>query len=57
MGIEGVQHSNQVIAKLADFGSAQEFQTNDDTMTKTEGTYYFLAPECCDRKISFIADR
>lgn len=38
-------------AKLADFGVSQLFDEDDDKLTKTEGTYHFMAPECCDRII------
>lgn len=37
-------------AKLADFGVSQLFDENNDKISKTEGTYHFMAPECCDRK-------
>jgi serine/threonine protein kinase len=37
-------------AKLADFGVSQLFEEDDDKISKTEGTYHFMAPECCDRK-------
>mmetsp|Transcript_47516 Transcript_47516/g.54705 ORF Transcript_47516/g.54705 Transcript_47516/m.54705 type:complete len:377 (+) Transcript_47516:47-1177(+) len=33
--------------RIADFGVAQLFETDDDSMSKTEGTYHFLPPECC----------
>jgi serine/threonine protein kinase len=36
-------------AKLADFGVSQLFEADDDSISKTEGTYHFMAPECCDR--------
>lgn len=36
-------------AKLADFGVSQLFEEDDDKLSKTEGTYHFMAPECCDR--------
>jgi serine/threonine protein kinase len=36
--------------KIADFGVANVFEEND-MLKKTEGTYHFLSPECCDRKI------
>jgi len=35
---------NQI--KLADFGSAQMFYSEEDTMLKHRGTYEFFAPEC-----------
>jgi serine/threonine protein kinase len=39
-------------AKLGDFGVSQLFEKEeDDKISKTEGTYHFMAPECCDRKI------
>lgn len=34
-------------AKIADFGSAESF-INSDTMSDTQGTYHFQAPECLD---------
>lgn len=37
-------------AKLADFGVSQLFDEGNDKISKTEGTYHFMAPECCDRK-------
>lgn len=38
-------------AKLGDFGVSQLFEKeDDDSLSKTEGTYHFMAPECCDRK-------
>jgi serine/threonine protein kinase len=38
-------------AKLGDFGVSQLFEIgDDDKISKTEGTYHFMAPECCDRK-------
>lgn len=36
-------------AKLADFGVSQLFEEDNDKISKTEGTYHFMAPECCDR--------
>jgi calcium/calmodulin-dependent protein kinase kinase 2 len=40
-------------AKLGDFGVSQLFcQGEEDTITKTEGTYHFMAPECCDPDVS-----
>lgn len=33
---------------MADFGVSQLFE-DDDKLSKTEGTYHFMAPECCDR--------
>ena len=36
-------------AKLADFGVSQLFEEDNDKLSKTEGTYHFMAPECCDR--------
>jgi len=37
-------------AKLGDFGVSQLFEKEeDDKISKTEGTYHFMAPECCDR--------
>ena len=36
-------------AKLADFGVSQLFENGNDKVSKTEGTYHFMAPECCDR--------
>ena len=40
-------------AKLGDFGVSQLFERDDDdSLSKTEGTYHFMAPECCDRKNS-----
>jgi len=37
-------------AKLGDFGVSQLFEKgDDDKISKTEGTYHFMAPECCDR--------
>ncbi len=38
-------------AKLADFGVSQLFEEDNDKLSKTEGTYHFMAPECCDRKL------
>jgi serine/threonine protein kinase len=38
-------------AKLGDFGVSQLFEKEEeDKISKTEGTYHFMAPECCDRK-------
>ena len=37
-------------AKLSDFGVSQLFGPEGDKLCKTEGTYHFMAPECCDRK-------
>ena len=40
-------------AKLSDFGVSHWFKDSEegsDTLNKTEGTYQFMAPECCDRK-------
>lgn len=38
-------------AKLGDFGVSQlNEKEEDDKISKTEGTYHFMAPECCDRK-------
>lgn len=37
-------------AKLSDFGVSHCFKDGDDTLNRTEGTYQFMAPECCDRK-------
>ncbi len=35
-------------AKLADLGVAHFFDNSDsDMLTKTEGTLFFFAPECC----------
>jgi len=34
-------------AKLADFGTAQFIDIEDDKITSARGTYEFLAPECC----------
>jgi len=39
------------VAKLADFGVSTLF-TGSDHLSKTEGTYHFMAPECCDRKFT-----
>lgn len=35
------------VCKVADFGTAQLFDT-DDTLYNARGTYEFLAPECCN---------
>ena len=35
--------------KLGDFGVSQLFEQDNDRISKTEGTYHFMAPECCDR--------
>jgi len=40
------------IAKLGDFGSAQRFSDNNDTVSNTIGTYQFFSPECCNRKLA-----
>ena len=34
------------VAKLADFGSAQNFYEDEDTLLSHRGTVEFLAPEC-----------
>ena len=39
------------LAKLGDFGITDYFPDGNDTLSKTEGTYHFLAPECCDPDI------
>ena len=36
--------------KLADFGSAQMFYGEDDTLLQHRGTYEFFAPECFKRQ-------
>jgi len=38
-------------AKIGDFGWAETFLAENDTVTETKGTYLFLSPECCDPKI------
>lgn len=43
-------------AKLGDFG-ASEFISDTDMITKTKGTYLFLAPECCDPNIKSFSGR
>ena len=35
--------------QIADFGVSTIFD-GEDVVHKTEGTYHFLAPECCNRK-------
>jgi [calcium/calmodulin-dependent protein kinase] kinase len=46
--------TNNRKAKLGDFGVSQLFERDgDDSLSKTEGTYHFMAPECCDRKMIF----
>jgi hypothetical protein len=43
-------------AKLSDYGVSHWFKEigkdgdYNDILSRTEGTYQFLAPECCDRK-------
>lgn len=38
--------SDEFNVKLADFGSAQMFYQEEDSLLKHRGTYEFLAPEC-----------
>lgn len=45
------------IAKLADFGTAELHENGDDTLTKTEGTYHFLSPECCNPDVKKFGGR
>ena len=41
--------TSEGVAKIADFGSAVRLpDPSSDTLKGTEGTYHFLAPECCD---------
>ena len=44
-------------AKLADFGVSALFETGSDILKKTEGTYHFMAPECCDPDITEFEGR
>ena len=44
-------------AKLADFGVSQLFEEGDDKLTKTEGTYHFMAPECCDPEVDAFSGK
>lgn len=39
------------IAKIGDFGSAERFKGNDDSLHTTIGTYQFFSPECCDPEV------
>lgn len=40
--------SDEGKAKIADFGVSSLFDNGSDILRKTEGTYHFMAPECCD---------
>lgn len=43
-------------AQLGDFGSAEHFK-EDDQVKRTEGTYHFLAPECCNPEIDSFSGK
>ncbi len=43
---QNVLLSKDTLIKLADFGSAQMFYQEEDSLLKHRGTYEFLAPEC-----------
>lgn len=48
--------ANNGKAKIADFGVSALFDTND-SLSKTEGTYHFMAPECCDPEMESFSGR
>lgn len=43
-------------ALLGDFGSA-EYVGDTDQVRRTEGTYHFLAPECCNPEIEAFSGK
>eukprot|EP00347_Sterkiella_histriomuscorum_P014297 403361412 len=45
-------------AKLGDFGVSQLYEREeDDKISKTEGTYHFMAPECCDPDVESFSGK
>lgn len=48
---QNVLLSDENEVKLADFGSAQMFYSEEDTMLKHRGTYEFFAPECFKQQV------
>ena len=45
-------------AKITDFGVSKLFKEGeDDALSKTEGTYHFMAPECCDPDVDSFSGK
>mmetsp|Transcript_18672 Transcript_18672/g.17787 ORF Transcript_18672/g.17787 Transcript_18672/m.17787 type:complete len:201 (+) Transcript_18672:250-852(+) len=43
--------------KLGDFGVSHLFEEDNDKISKTEGTYHFMAPECCDPDVDSFSGK